>query len=100
MTSVVRRTRITAAASGSLMVYAPAWKSGTVVAYALNDDDAKGRAYYAQLQACQDTAGTQVKAALFPVLPPGNYGVSEPGYTYVARKTTIFPGLESEVDLR
>ncbi len=101
MVSVVRRTRVTTIAGGRLTVWAPNWYStGTVVAYALDSNGSRGQEYYANLAEYQNGSGTEVMAAVFSILPPGNYEVENPRYSCTYRKVTVFPGSEADVDFR
>lgn len=74
----------------------------TVIAWQLNDDDSKGKHYFATVKR-YDTESGYISAAVFPKLPAGNYGLSfpkknpDPAKENIWRKTTVFPGIVEEI---
>jgi hypothetical protein len=99
-TTVTRQVRLAGVAAGRLIVYASAWRKGTITVYMLDTNGKEGQAFYAELKPSTTGDGKAVKAAVFSPLPPGNYKVIQPGYSSIGRNITVFPGGVAEVDYR
>ena len=85
--------------SGRLIVRGHAWALGTVTAYRLNAKGEEVQAYYADYEDHTDEDGKEVRAAIFPFLPTGNYKVCRPGFTRIGHHVTVFPAHVGEIEL-
>ena len=95
MATIFQMIQVSGTAYGALVVYYWAEREATI--YSLDSNGSKGQVYYAHVKEYQGENGQHVCAAIFPMLPPGNYLTYQPGYNGNSKHITVFPGFIAEV---